>query len=90
MSDSALLYSFQQRKKAVLQDLSRPLIGSSFDFQGLLLAATPLDCCKSLPLYNAFCNLVGMLKHSFKRLWHASAAFQPEQAVWMLHKDLRA
>ena len=40
---SPLLYSFQHRRKAVLCDLSQNLIGSSFDFGGLLLAATPLD-----------------------------------------------
>ena len=43
-SGSALLYNFQQRRKAMLRDLSQNLIASSFDFEGLLLAATPLDC----------------------------------------------
>lgn len=50
LPDSALLHRFHQRRRAVLQEMSPTLLGCSFDFEGLLLAATPLDCSES-------CNL---------------------------------
>ena len=45
---SKLLHQFQERRKEVLKEISAATMGSTFDFEGLLLAATPCDSGESL------------------------------------------